>query len=92
MTEQRSNNIKSDAWSYLWLAIGIILLVFSNGIWKIIPLASWLAPVFLMRFLRTQKPGRGLFIMMITHMGAYIIMMQNVLPGMMGYSISSTLR
>ena len=88
MTEQRSNNIKSDRWSYLWLAIGGILLMFSNGIWKIIPLATWLTPVFLMRFLRTQKPGRGLFIIMITHMGAYIIMMQNVLPGMMGYSIS----
>jgi len=89
MTEQRSNNIKSDTWFYLWLAIGGILLVFSNGIWKIIPLASWLAPVFLLRFLRSQKPGRGLFIVMITHMVAYMIMMQNVLPGMMGYSISA---
>lgn len=88
MTEQQSNITKSDRWSYLWLAIGGILLIFSNGIWKIIPLATWLTPVFLMRFVRTQKSGRGLFIIMITHMGAYVIMMQDVLPGMMGYSIS----
>ncbi len=88
MTKQRSNFTKSDPWSYLWLAVGVILLVFSNGIWRIIPLATWLAPVFVMRFLRTQNPGRGLILVMLTHIVAYNIMLQNILPGMMGYIIA----
>jgi len=88
MTEQRSNiTNKSDRWSYLWLAIGAILLLFSNGTWNIIPLATWLAPVFLMRFLRTQKPGRGLGLVALTLMVAYVILLQGILPGMMGYII-----
>lgn len=88
MVEQRSNITKSDRWSYLWLAIGAILLLFSNGNWRIIPLATWLAPVFVMRFLRTQKLGRGLVLVALTHVVAYIIMQQGLLPGMMGYVIT----
>lgn len=89
MTEQRSNiTNKSDRWSYLWLAIGAILLLFSNGTWGIIPLATWLAPVFLMRFLRTQKPGRGLGLVALTLVVAYVFMSQGMLPGMMVYIIS----
>ena len=89
MTEQRSNiTNKSDRWSYLWLAIGAILLLFSNGNWRIIPLATWLAPVFVMRFLRTQKPGRGLVLVALTHVVAYNIMLQGLLSGMMGYIIA----
>jgi len=38
MTEQRLYNLNFDTWSYFWLVIGGILLVFSNGIWKVIPL------------------------------------------------------
>jgi len=66
MAEQRSNSTtESNRWSYLWLAIGALLLVFANGVW-IIPLATWLAPVFLIRFLRTQKPVRGLILVALT--------------------------
>ena len=36
---------QSDRWSYFWLFIGGILLIFSNGIHTIIPIATWLAPV-----------------------------------------------
>ncbi|MDH3294802.1 MAG: hypothetical protein OER95_10840, partial [Acidimicrobiia bacterium] len=39
---------------YLWLGIGAVLLVFSNGILSVVPLATWLAPLFLIRYLRTQ--------------------------------------
>ncbi len=42
----------SDRLSYLWLALGAALLLFSYGQW-IIPLAAWLAPLFLLRFVRT---------------------------------------
>ena len=46
----------SSRWSYLWLAIGTILGMFaiSIGNW-IIPLAAWLAPIFTLRFMRTQR-------------------------------------
>ena len=48
-------------WSFLWLALGFVGLAFSNGM-HIIPVATWLAPVFMVRFLRTQKAFPGLFL------------------------------
>jgi len=49
---------QSDRWSLLWLAIATVLVVFSVGLWRI-PLAAWLAPVFLIRFMRSRSTGRG---------------------------------
>ncbi len=48
-------------WSFLWLVLGFVGLIFSNGM-HIIPVATWLAPVFVVRFLRTQKVFPGLFL------------------------------
>jgi len=46
-----------DRWSWLWLLAGLALLAFSA--WQtIIPLAAWLAPVFLLRFHRTTSHRR----------------------------------
>ena len=53
-----SNPPVSDRWSLLWLGIATILLVFTYGMYRN-PLGACLAPVFLIRFLRTQKVGRG---------------------------------
>ncbi|HEX7344164.1 MAG TPA: hypothetical protein VF398_07865, partial [bacterium] len=53
-----SNPPVSDRWSYLWLGIATILLVFTYGMYRN-PLAVCLAPVFLIRVLRSQKVGRG---------------------------------
>ena len=47
-----------DQLSYLWLAIAVVLFVFYAGRWAI-PLAAWLAPLFLLRFVRTQRPLTG---------------------------------
>jgi apolipoprotein N-acyltransferase len=47
-----------DRLSYLWLAIAAALFVFTGGLW-VIPLAVWLAPLFLLRFVRTQNPLPG---------------------------------
>ena len=45
-----------DRLSYLWLAIGFVLALFSTG--KLaIPLFAWLSSIFLLRFMRTQKRG-----------------------------------
>jgi apolipoprotein N-acyltransferase len=47
-----------DRLSYLWLAMAAVLYLFSGGLW-VIPLAAWLAPLFLLRFVRTQHPLPG---------------------------------
>ena len=45
--------------SWIWLVIAAVLLMFSNGV-NNIPLAAWLAPVFVMRFVRSQNLKIGL--------------------------------
>ena len=57
MTDTESDNAPT-AHSWLWLGIALALLPVSNGS-LIVPLASWLAPIFLIRFLATQSFGRG---------------------------------
>lgn len=61
-----------DRFSYLWLVFGFILLIFSNGM-QIIPIATWLGPVFLVRFLRTQKPLPGLLLGYVANAVAFLI-------------------
>lgn len=94
MAQQQSNNrvTKSDRWPYLWLVMGTILLLFSNGQWMI-PLVTWLAPVCLMRFLRLQKPARGLFLVALTSMVVYVIAWQGMipLPGIFYYIVAATI-
>jgi len=82
------SQIKSDRMSYLWLLIGLILLVYSNGIHNIIPLATWLAPVFLIRFLRTQPKARGLILFVLVYSAAWVIMQYGIYPdlGVIGSS------
>jgi apolipoprotein N-acyltransferase len=50
--------MKSNRESYLLLTVGAVLMLFSNGRW-LIPYATWLSPIFLLRFMRLQKPLRG---------------------------------
>ena len=56
--ENTSHYPQPDRWSYLWLLIGTVLSVFLAGSWPL-SLAGWLAPVFMIRFMRSQKllPG-----------------------------------
>jgi apolipoprotein N-acyltransferase len=72
--ERLDTTIKSDRWSFLWLAIGAVLMVFMAGNWPL-SLAGWLAPLFLIRFMRTQKKLRGFILitigMVIASMVAY---------------------
>lgn len=41
-------------WSWLWLLAGALLLPVTN-LQTLVPVAAWLAPVFLLRFSRTQR-------------------------------------
>jgi apolipoprotein N-acyltransferase len=45
--------------SWLWFVVAAVLLLFSNGA-NTIPLAAWLAPVFVLRFVRGQRAWIGL--------------------------------
>lgn len=48
----------SNLQAFLWLGLGSALTLIANGKWTV-PSAAWLAPVFIMRFVRTQEPLRG---------------------------------
>lgn len=54
MTENVNNIESYDRLHWLWLAAGFILLPFTI-VQTVIPIAAWLAPVFLLRFVRTSK-------------------------------------
>jgi len=49
----------TSRWSWLWLVIGAALLPFTS-IQPSLAIAAWLAPVFLLRFARTQRARVGL--------------------------------
>ncbi len=64
--EERTSTVPlSDRWSYLWLAIAILLSLFATGKW-VIPLAVWLLPIFQIRFMRTKKAFWGYILIVIT--------------------------
>ena len=56
----------NDRWSYLWLAIGTLLTLFSTGQWTI-PLAAWLGSIFVLRFVRSQPVFRGYLLAWLTN-------------------------
>lgn len=75
----QSNNVTphpSDRLTWLWLAIGAILLPFAN-IQTVWPIAAWLAPVFLMRFSRARPLKVGLTLILVAQIFATAIGMRN---------------
>jgi apolipoprotein N-acyltransferase len=75
MTNQKPNtsmNYQRDRLSYLWLGLGIVLLPFSMPMWTI-ALAAWLAPVFLLRFVRTQPLLRGMLLVLLANVLVYTV-------------------
>ena len=56
--ERTGTAMQSDRWSYLWLVVGFILVLFTYGMYRN-ALAGLLAFVFLIRFLRGRKVGVG---------------------------------
>ena len=68
-----------DRRSWLWLALAAVLFVFTYGMYRN-PLAGLLAPLFLIRFLRTRKVGVGYLLMMLALMAANTIAWWNNMP------------
>ncbi len=65
--------------SYHWLAVGMVLFLVSNGNWTL-SIATWLAPVFLLRFLRAQQALRGIAIVFALFAMAACFMMYGIIP------------
>ena len=60
----RALDRSADRLAWLWLAIGLALLPFST-VHAELPLAAWLAPIFVMRFARTQPVRLGILLVVI---------------------------
>lgn len=68
---------------YLLLFIGISLFIFSNGRWCV-SFAAWIAPIFLLHFIRSKKPLPGLAILFILIAIATRIMLFGIIPSLLG--------
>ena len=65
------------------LLAGLAFFVFSNGRF-IVPAAAWLAPVFLLRFFRRNKPVPGLTVGLVLFPGAAGLMLYGIIPPFLG--------
>ena len=66
-------------YSYLYLLAGFVFLFFFNGRW-ILPAAAFLAPLFLIRFLRFQKPFKGFLVMIIAGWVSNVFAWKGMMP------------
>src|SRR5271169_2934698 len=69
----------AESRSWIWVAIAALLLMFSNGA-NNIPLAAWLAPVFLMRFVRSRSLKIGLPIAYAVLTAAFAFQFRGMVP------------
>ncbi|KQR11917.1 nitrilase-related carbon-nitrogen hydrolase [Cellulomonas sp. Leaf334] len=63
-------------WSWVWLVVGTALLPFA-GLQTLIPLTAWLAPVFLLRFSRSQRAVVGLPVLVVAISCALLVGLRN---------------
>ena len=66
-------------YSYIYLFLGFAFLIFSNGRW-ILPIATFLAPLFLIRFFRLQKLIIGLLFIIIAGWISNIFIWERMMP------------
>jgi apolipoprotein N-acyltransferase len=73
----RLRSVPPGRWSWVWLLAGFLLLPFSA--WQnVIPLAAWLAPVFLLRFSRTCEKRRAVIpLVVLAYMLAILLDWRN---------------
>jgi len=71
--------MKSNRQSFIWLAIGTICMLFSNGRW-IIPLATWLYSIFFLRFMRIGKLMPGLVLLVCASAAVNMIAWWKMIP------------
>src|ERR1700675_1678482 len=69
----------ADSRSWVWLAVAVVLLMFSNGA-NNVPLAAWLAPVFMLRFVRRQSFKVGLPVAYVLLVAAFAFQFRGMVP------------
>ena len=76
--------------SWSWLVLLAVFLVFSNGRWQL-AIAALASPFFARLFLFSQPLMRGLLILLLVQLGAYVILWWEVIPapGMLYYMIAA---
>ena len=82
-------NKRKTQYSYVYLLIGFIFLFFFNGK-GILPVAAFIAPIFLIRFLRFQKPFKGFLIIVLAGWVSNIFVWKGMMPmsGFLYYFVS----
>lgn len=90
MTETRPANRSWIRYSWIWLAMFVPSLVFSNGRWQLAA-AALAAPFFARLFLMSQPVVKGLLIMLPLQLGVYLVMWWKVIPapGILYYIIAA---
>jgi apolipoprotein N-acyltransferase len=81
---QTATSMSQDRLSFLWLVIGFALSLFVSIRWSI-PVAAWLASVFMLRFARTQSPIRGLPWVWLATFATIALTSQGTLPSGLFY-------
>lgn len=64
---------------YFYLLISGVLFIFSNGNW-IFPILAWISPIFLVRYIRKQKPLMGIISAFFIYYIAYLIQWRGMVP------------
>jgi len=77
-TNSQSNS-RFNSQSWLWLGIAGILLLFANGA-NNVALAAWLAPVFLLRFVRLQRSKIAIPAAYLLLMAAFAFQFRGMVP------------
>lgn len=65
--------------SWVSLAIATALMLFSYGVWNI-SLAAWLAPVFMLRFVRLQRARVGLPVAYVVLIATFVFQLRGMVP------------
>lgn len=79
MSKEETLNKRKRLYSFIYLLIGFIFLFFFNGRW-ILPIAAFIAPILLIRFLRFQKPVKGFLIIVLVGWVSNIFVWKGMLP------------
>lgn len=79
MTQPTTRRWIADPLSWLWLVLAAALLLLANGA-DTIALAAWLAPVFLLRFVRQQRLPVGLPIAYLVLTATFAFQFRGMVP------------
>ncbi len=79
LSRQAQRPVPAWSHSWFWLPVAAALLLFSNGA-NNIALAAWLAPVFMLRFVRTQDLQVGLPVAYALLVGTFAFQYRGMVP------------